>query len=62
MSSGARLILTNSCLTSLPTYTMGFYTFGGGGLIRKWMGSDQSSFGGGEWRLQIPHGQMGCCL
>jgi hypothetical protein len=23
MSSGARLILSNSCLTSLPTYTMG---------------------------------------
>jgi hypothetical protein len=25
MSSGARLILSNSCLASLPTYTMGFY-------------------------------------
>jgi hypothetical protein len=25
MYSGARLILSNSCLTSLPTYTMGFY-------------------------------------
>jgi hypothetical protein len=25
MSSGARLILTNSCLSSLPTYVMGFY-------------------------------------
>jgi hypothetical protein len=25
MSSGARLTLTNSCLSSLPTYTMGFY-------------------------------------
>jgi hypothetical protein len=25
MSSGARLILSNSCLTSLPMYTMGFY-------------------------------------
>jgi hypothetical protein len=25
MSSGARLTLSNSCLSSLPTYTMGFY-------------------------------------
>jgi hypothetical protein len=25
MSSGGKLILTNSCLTSLPIYTMGFY-------------------------------------
>jgi hypothetical protein len=25
MPSGGRLILTNSCLSSLPTYTMGFY-------------------------------------
>jgi hypothetical protein len=25
MSSGGRLILTNTCLTSLPTFTMGFY-------------------------------------
>jgi hypothetical protein len=25
MSSGARLILTSNCLSSLPTYVMGFY-------------------------------------
>ena len=25
LSSGGRLVLTNSCLTSLPMYTMGFY-------------------------------------
>jgi hypothetical protein len=25
LSSGGKLILTNSCLTSLPMYTMGFY-------------------------------------
>ena len=25
LSSGGRLVLTNSCLTSLPIYTMGFY-------------------------------------
>jgi hypothetical protein len=25
MSSGRRLILSNSCLASLPTYVMGFY-------------------------------------
>jgi hypothetical protein len=25
MSTGGRLILTNTCLTSLPTFTMGFY-------------------------------------
>jgi hypothetical protein len=25
MSSGARLIMSNSCLSSLPIYTIGFY-------------------------------------
>lgn len=27
LSSGGRLVLTNSCLNSLPLYTMGFYIF-----------------------------------
>jgi hypothetical protein len=27
LSSGGRLVLTNSCLRSLPLYTMGFYIF-----------------------------------
>jgi hypothetical protein len=27
LSSGGRLILTNSCLSSLPIYTMGLYSY-----------------------------------
>jgi hypothetical protein len=45
MSYGARLILSNSCLSSLPTYTMGFYQLPKG--IHKAMDGIRSRF---YWR------------
>lgn len=39
LTSGGRLILTNSCLSSLPTYTMGFYRIPAGGAC--YYGLDQ---------------------
>jgi hypothetical protein len=45
MSSGARLILSNSCLSSLPTYIMSFYLLPKG--IHKAMDGIRSRF---YWR------------
>jgi hypothetical protein len=42
MSSGARLTLSNSCLTNLPTYTIGFYLLPG--ECHKKMNSVRSKF------------------
>lgn len=42
LSSGGRLILTDSCLSSLPTYIMGFYRIPAGGHDK--MNSIRSNF------------------
>ena len=59
LSSGGKLILTNTCLSSLPMYTMGFY------LLPKSSNDKMNSVRGkfflarGARGLQIPHGQVG---
>ena len=46
MTSGGKLILTNSCLSNLPMYVMGFYMLPRG-CIKRWILSDPNSSGKG---------------
>jgi hypothetical protein len=59
LSSGGRLILTNSCLSSLPIYIMGFYLLPN--KIHKKMSSIRANFfwQGAKYSKKISHGKMG---
>lgn len=56
MSSAGRLILTNSCLTSVPMYTMGFYLLKNG--LHKEMDKLRAQFFLARSRstIQVPYG------
>jgi hypothetical protein len=59
MSSRGRLILTNKCLTSLPTYTMGFYSLPPRTHKKNGYCEVQIFLEGGWRGFQVSHCEMG---